>query len=234
MKTGIIIPAHNEEQSIGLVIQAVPKENVSYILVINNGSTDGTRAAAEKAGAIVLDEPVMGYGRACLTGMEYIRQHPVDIVVFLDGDYSDYPAELTQLTAPIINREADFVLGSRVMGNREQGSLPVQSIIGSVIAGNLIQWFWGFRYTDLGPFRAIRTDALFALEMEDRWFGWTVEMQIRALKKGLRVREIPVSYRKRIGKSKVTGTIKGSIMAGIIILKTIGREKLLDLKPGRK
>ncbi len=234
MKTGIIIPAHNEEQSIGLVIQAVPKENVSYILVINNGSTDGTRAAAEKAGAMVLDEPVMGYGRACLTGMEYIRQHPVDIVVFLDGDYSDYPVEMTQLTAPIISGEADFVLGSRVMGNREQGSLPVQSIIGSVIAGNLIQWFWGFRYTDLGPFRAIRTDALFALEMEDRWFGWTVEMQIRALKKGLRVREIPVSYRKRIGKSKVTGTIKGSIMAGIIILKTIGREKLLDLKPGRK
>lgn len=234
MKTGIIIPAHNEEQSVGLVIQAVPKENVSYILVINNGSTDGTRAAAEKAGAIVLDEPVMGYGRACLMGMEYIRQHPVDIVVFLDGDYSDYPGEMTQLTAPIIIGEADFVLGSRVMGNREQGSLPVQSRIGSVIAGNLIQWFWGFRYTDLGPFRAIRTDALFALEMEDRWFGWTVEMQIRALKKGLRVREIPVSYRKRIGKSKVTGTIKGSIMAGIIILKTIGREKLLDLKPGRK
>lgn len=233
MKICVLIPAFNEEKSIPLVIKAIPPEDISYILVVSNGSTDETEARAREAGAVVLQEPVKGYGKACLRGMEYIRQNPVDIVVFLDGDYSDYPEEISRLTAPIIRGDADMVIGSRVLGNREKGALPMQSRIGSVIAGNLIKLFWGFRYTDLGPFRAIRMEALFSLPMEDEWFGWTVEMQIRVLKKKLKVLEVPVSYRKRIGKSKVTGTVKGSVLAGIIILKTIFREKLLEMKsPG--
>ena len=221
MKTAIIIPAYNEEKSISKVIEEIPKERVSEIIVVNNCSNDRTAEIAEKSGATVLNENLMGYGAACLKGINYLQGKEFELVVFLDGDYSDYPKEIHLLTEPIISGEFDFVLGSRVLGNSEKGALPVQSRIGSVIAGFLINLFWHIRYTDLGPFRSIRYDKLIELHMKDKWFGWTVEMQIKAAKQKYRIKEVPVSYRKRIGKSKVTGTIKGSVMAGVIILKTI-------------
>lgn len=221
MKTVVIIPAYNEEKSIGSVINDIPQEKVSEIIVVNNCSTDRTTEFAENAGATVLHEGLMGYGAACLKGIDYLEGKGFELVVFLDGDYSDYPEEINLLIDPVISGEYDFVLGSRVMGKREKGALPVQSIIGSVIAGFFINLFWHVRFTDLGPFRAIKYDKLIALGMEDKWFGWTIEMQIKAAKKKYKIKEIPVSYRKRIGKSKVTGTIKGSVMAGVIILKTI-------------
>lgn len=221
MNTVIIIPAHNEEKSIGSVINDIPKELVSEIIVVNNNSTDRTTEIAENAGATVLNENLMGYGSACLKGINYLKGKGVDLVVFLDGDYSDYPEEIELLTQPIISDKFEFVLGSRILGKREKGSLPIQSRIGSMIAGFLINLFWHVHFTDLGPFRAIKYDKLVELDMKDKWFGWTVEMQIKAAKKKYRIKEVPVSYRKRIGKSKVTGTIKGSVMAGIIILKTI-------------
>ena len=224
MKTAVIIPAFNEEQSISKVIDEIPKQLVEEIIVVNNNSTDRTGSIAEQAGATVLFESFKGYGASCLKGIEYIKSKPVDVVVFLDGDFSDYPGEIENLLAPIINDDFDFVLGSRVSGEREKGALPVQSRIGSIIAGFLIQLFWGVKFTDLGPFRAIKFEKLVSLGMKDKWFGWTVEMQIKAAKKYLKILEVPVSYRKRIGKSKVTGTVKGSVMAGVIILKTIFAE----------
>ena len=224
MKTAVIIPAFNEEQSISKVIDEIPKQLVEEIIVVNNNSTDRTGSIAEQAGATVLFESFKGYGASCLKGIEYIKSKPVDVVVFLDGDFSDYPGEIENLLAPIINDDYDFVLGSRVSGKREKGALPVQSRIGSIIAGFLIQLFWGVKFTDLGPFRAIKFEKLVSLGMKDKWFGWTVEMQIKAAKKYLKILEVPVSYRKRIGKSKVTGTVKGSVMAGVIILKTIFAE----------
>lgn len=224
MKTAVIIPAFNEEQSIGKVIDEIPKQLVDEIVVVNNNSTDRTVEIAEKAGTKVLSETFQGYGACCLKGIEYLKMKPVDIVIFLDGDYSDFPEEIEYLLTPIINNDMDFVLGSRVLGKREKGALPVQSRVGSIIAGILIKLFWNIKYTDLGPFRAIKFDKLISLDMRDKWFGWTVEMQIKAAKKKLNILEVPVSYRKRIGQSKVTGTIKGSVMAGIIILKTIFSE----------
>ena len=221
MKTVVIIPAYNEEKSIGSVINDIPKERVSEIIVVNNCSTDRTTEFAEKAGATVLHESLMGYGAACLNGIDYLEGKEFELVVFLDGDYSDYPEEIDLLIDPVISGEYDFVLGSRVMGKREKGALPAQSRFGSVIAGFFINLFWHFRFTDLGPFRAIKYDKLIELNMKDKWFGWTIEMQIKAAKRNYKMKEIPVSYRKRIGKSKVTGTIKGSVMAGVIILKTI-------------
>jgi glycosyltransferase involved in cell wall biosynthesis len=220
MKTAVIIPAHNEEKAIGKVIQEIPTEIVDEIIVVCNRSTDDTNVVAQKAGATVLYEEFMGYGAACLNGISYLKNN-FDVVVFLDGDYSDYPSEIKHLLNPIIDKDYDFVLGSRVMGNREKGALQLQSIIGSRIAGILIKLFWGEKYTDLGPFRAIKYNKLIQLGMRDKWFGWTVEMQIKAAKRKYRILEVPVSYRKRIGKSKVTGTLKGAAMASIIILKTI-------------
>jgi len=221
MKTAVIIPAYNEEKSISSVINDLPIERVSEVIVVNNGSTDRTTKFAEEAGATVLHESLMGYGAACLKGIDYLERKGFELVVFLDGDYSDYPEEIDLLTDPVISGEYDFVLGSRVLGAREKGALPVQSRIGSVIAAFFINLFWHVRYTDLGPFRAIKYDKLIELNMKDKWFGWTIEMQIKAAKKKYKIKEIPVSYRKRIGQSKVTGTIKGSFMAGVIILKTI-------------
>ena len=223
MKTAVIIPAFNEEKSIEKVVKEIPS-SVDEIIVVNNNSTDGTVEAAARAGATVLNETYKGYGAACLKGIEYCRSKEFEIIVFLDGDYSDYPEQMKLLIEPIINGECDFVLGSRVLGDREKGALPFQSQIGSIVAGFLINVFWKFKYTDLGPFRAIKFDKLLELNMEDKWFGWTVEMQIRAIKAGLKIKEVPVSYRNRIGKSKVTGTLKGTIMASIIIIKTIFTE----------
>jgi glycosyltransferase involved in cell wall biosynthesis len=225
MKIAVIIPAHNEEQSIEKVINDIPSF-IDEIIVVNNNSTDNTVKTSEQSGATVLHETYKGYGAACLKGIEYCKLKQFDVIVFLDGDYSDYPEEVELLVNPIINDGYDFVLGSRVIGEREKGALPYQSQIGSIVAGTLIKLFWKFKYTDLGPFRAIKYNRLLELNMEDKWFGWTVEMQIRAIKAGLKIKEVPVSYRNRIGKSKVTGTLKGTIMASIIILKTIFSELL--------
>ncbi len=183
MKTAVIIPAFNEEKSIARVIDDIPSYYVKEVIVVNNNSTDLTADAAEKAGATVLLEKEKGYGAACLKGMDYCADKNFDIILFLDGDYSDYPEETSLILDEIINNGFDFVLGSRVLGKRERGALPFQSQTGSIIAGFLIRLFWGVKYTDLGPFRAIRYDKLMELNMEDRWYGWTVEMQIRAAKR---------------------------------------------------
>ena len=228
MNIVVIIPAYNEEQSISKVVSTIPRKIVNEIIVVNNNSNDSTADKALAAGATVLNETFQGYGAACLTGIEYLKNKNVDIIVFIDGDYSDYPEEINLLVEPIIDRKYDFVIGSRITGNREKGSLPLQSRIGSLVAGFLINFFWRKKYTDLGPFRAIKFDKLIQLNMKDKWYGWTVEMQIKAIKKGLKIKEVPVSYRKRIGKSKVTGTLKGTVMASTIILKTIFSELFCD------
>lgn len=223
----LIIPAYNEEKSIGLVVREIPKHIVSEIIVVNNNSTDATDEQAKLAGAKVLFESYRGYGAACLKGIEYLKNKNCDIVVFMDGDLSDYPEELNLLINPILQNNFDFVVGSRILGKREKGSLPFQSRFGSVVAGLLINLFWKIKYTDLGPFRAIKFEKLLQLNMNDKWYGWTVQMQVRAAKQKLKIIEVPVSYRKRIGKSKVTGTFKGTIMASIIILKTIFKEFII-------
>lgn len=220
-KIAVIIPAYNEALSIGLVVADVPRDWVALIIVVSNGSTDETAAVATAAGALVLVENERGYGAACLKGIAHLAGENVDIVVFLDGDYSDYPEQIAELIAPIIANEADMVIGSRVLGNAEAGSLMPQQRFGNWLSTRLLRWFYGVRYTDLGPFRAIRYDSLLALKMEDRNYGWTVEMQIKAAKQKLRGVEVPVNYRKRIGVSKVSGTIKGSVMAGYKIIKTL-------------
>lgn len=224
MNIAVIIPAYNEELSIGRVVSSIPRNIISEIVVVNNNSSDNTAKKAKYEGATVLVETFQGYGASCLKGIEYLRNKNIDIVIFMDGDYSDHAEELNLLIEPIRKEKYDFVIGSRILGKREKGALPLQSRIGSIISGLLINLFWGFKYTDLGPFRAIKFDKLLHLNMKDKWFGWTVEMQIKALKNNLRVKEVPVSYRKRIGDSKVSGTLKGSIMASIIILKTIFSE----------
>ncbi len=232
MKIVTIIPAYNEEKSISKVIKEIPEDLVSEIIVVDNNSTDRTSEGAANAGATVLKESIQGYGASCLNAINYINnlEKKPEIVVFIDGDYSDFPKEISIIVEPILNNEFDFVLGSRVLGKREKGALPVQSRIGSMIAGFLINLFWNKKYTDLGPLRAIKFDKLLGLNMNDKWYGWTVEMQIKAIKKNLRILEIPVSYRKRIGKSKVTGTFKGTLLASIIILKTIFEELLVKEK----
>ena len=219
----IIIPAFNEEDSIGKVINQIPKELVRDIIVCNNASTDRTESVANAAGAIVVLETQKGYGAACLKGMDYIAKNSIkpDVVVFLDGDFSDYPEEIPQLIQPILNQEYDMVIGSRALGIREKGAMMPQQIFGNWLATGLIRLFYNFSYTDLGPFRAIKYDKLLAVNMVDRDFGWTVEMQVKALKIGLKVVEVPVKYRKRVGVSKITGTIKGTIMAGYKIILTI-------------
>ena len=215
----VIIPAYNEADSIALVIGDIPK-SVSEIIVVNNNSTDKTAENATKAGATVLTENQMGYGYACLKGMDYVAKQSKapDIIVFVDGDYSDYPEELDKLVAPILNKDVDFVIGARVKRLREEGSMTPQQIFGNWLATFLMKLFFGATFTDLGPFRAIAYDKLLALNMEDKTYGWTVEMQLKALKKKLAYTEIPVRYKKRIGVSKVSGTVKGSIFAGIKIL----------------
>ena len=215
----VIIPAHNEADSIAQVIHEIPK-TVSEIVVVNNNSTDDTAITAKKAGATVLNETKMGYGYACLCGMEYVAKQSdrPDIIVFIDGDYSDYPKELTKLVQPIMEQNIDFVIGARVKDKREAGSMTPQQIFGNWLATFLMKLFFGATFTDLGPFRAIKYEKLLALEMEDKTYGWTVEMQLKALKKKLTYIEVPVRYKKRIGISKVSGTIKGSIFAGIKIL----------------
>jgi len=218
----VIIPAYNEVESIPLVIGDIPS-HVREIIVVNNNSRDGTPEAATKAGATVILESNQGYGSACLKGMSHVAMkeiHP-DIIVFLDADYSDHPEELDKLIEPIIQGNADMVIGSRALGQKEAGSMMPAQIFGNWLATRMMRWFYSVRYTDLGPFRAIRYESLVSLGMVDKNYGWTVEMQIKAAKNKLTFTEIPVSYRKRIGESKVSGTIKGTIMAGYKIITTI-------------
>ncbi|WP_343330629.1 glycosyltransferase family 2 protein [Polaribacter staleyi] len=215
----VIIPAYNEQDSIGNVINDIPKI-VDEVIVISNNSTDNTEINAKNAGATVLKEHRKGYGYACLKGMDYISKQKTkpEIIVFLDGDYSDYPEQLTELVHPILNNNTDFVIGARVKELRENGSMTPQQVFGNWLATFLMKLFFGAKFTDLGPFRAIKYNKLLALNMEDKTYGWTVEMQLKALKQKLSYIEIPVKYRNRIGISKVSGTVKGSIFAGIKIL----------------
>ncbi len=220
-KISVIIPAFNEEASIGLVLDALPRVLVHEVLVVNNGSTDRTAEVAARHGARVIDEPRRGYGQACLTGIAHLDQP--DIVVFLDGDYSDFPEELTELVEPIIKDKADLVLGTRMVLPESRKALLPQARYGNSLAVFLIRLFFKHRFTDLGPFRAIRYESLLSLGMRDRNFGWTVEMQIKAVREKLRILEIPVHYRERVGVSKITGTVSGTLKAGTKILYTIFR-----------
>ncbi|NQX86191.1 MAG: glycosyltransferase family 2 protein [Flavobacteriaceae bacterium] len=215
----VIIPAYNEADSIAKVINDIPK-SVEEVIVVSNTSTDATEINARNAGATVLSETRKGYGYACLKGMEYIakQKHQPDIIVFLDGDYSDYPEELTKIVAPIINEDYDFVIGTRTKGLREQGAMTPQQVFGNWLACALMRLMFGAKFSDLGPFRAIKYDMLLALEMKDKTYGWTIEMQLKVLKQKLSYTEIAVKYRNRIGVSKVSGTFKGTVMAGLKIL----------------
>ncbi|MDZ7741642.1 MAG: glycosyltransferase family 2 protein [Bacteroidota bacterium] len=219
----VIIPAHNEEKSIARVVEEIPRDLVREIIVSSNNSNDDTAAVARRAGATVLEEAQMGYGNACLKGIKYINSKdvPPDILVFLDGDLSDYPEEMPALVEPILRDECDLVIGSRALGRREPGSMTPQQLFGNWLATRLMRLFYGVHYTDLGPFRAIRFKSLMDLDMKDRNYGWTIEMQVKAARNKLKSCEVPVSYRRRIGFSKVSGTLKGSVLAGIKILYTL-------------
>lgn len=222
MIVSVVIPVFNERASLPLVVGDIPQALVREIVVVDNGSTDDTALVARDLPVRLVREPRRGYGSACLAGIAALAASPPDVVVFLDGDYSDHPEELPRLTAAI-SAGADLVIGSRMLGNREPGALLPQARFGNALACFLVSVLFGHRYTDLGPFRAVRWEALRDLGMEDRNFGWTVEMQIKALKKRLVVAEVPVSYRRRVGVSKITGTVGGTVKAGGKILWTIAR-----------
>lgn len=219
----VIIPAFNEQDSIGKVIRDIPKELVTEIVVCNNGSTDDTAKVASSCGATVVFEGKSGYGNACLAGINYYNLQEIkpDIVVFLDGDYSDYPHEMVDLVRGIVERDVDLVIGSRSTGQKEKGSMTPQQIFGNWLATNLMHLFYGVKFTDLGPFRAIKWDSLIALKMQDKTYGWTIEMQLKAIKHKMKTSEVSVNYRKRIGVSKVSGTIKGTVLAGYKIITAI-------------
>jgi glycosyltransferase involved in cell wall biosynthesis len=223
MTIDVIIPAFNEENGISRVLADMPWQLLRDVIVIDNNSKDETQYAAKTGGATVLEENRQGYGYACLKGIDYIKNKdiPPDVVVFIDADYSDHPEEMEALIKPISEGRADLVIGSRALGQRAKGSMTPQQVIGNKLATTLIRWLYKIRYTDLGPFRAIRYPALLELDMKDKTYGWTVEMQLKAAKAKLRIAEIPVSYRVRIGQSKVSGTIKGTIGAGYKIITTI-------------
>jgi len=218
----VLIPAYNEQDAIGKVVGEIP-DFVRNIVVVNNNSTDQTKLRASKAGAIVIDEPQRGYGMACLSGIAYIKslKVPPDILVFLDGDYSDYPEEMVRIVKPILEGKADFVIGSRTKGKSASGAMTFQQIFGNKLATALMKWIYKASYSDLGPFRAIIWEKLLALDMKDENYGWTIEMQIKAVQHRLKVQEVPVNYRQRIGTSKISGTVKGTVMAGYKIIWTI-------------
>ncbi len=220
LKVIVIIPAFNEEKSIEFVLQDIPKEFAKEIIVVDNNSADNTAGIAKRSGATVIHEPERGYGRACLAGIRYAAQFHPDVVVFLDADYSDHPEELPLLVQKI-EQGFDLVIGSRILGDAEAGALLPQARWGNYLAVFLIKFLFGFKYTDLGPFRAIKWHKLLELKMQDPTFGWTVEMQVKAVKSRFKITEVPVSYRTRIGVSKITGTFSGTIQAGYKILFTI-------------
>ena len=223
MTIDLIIPAHNEEKSVGKVLAEIPWQQVREVVVTDNASTDRTAEEAKKGGAVVLHESRRGYGRACLKAMAYIaeKKEKPDIIVFMDADYSDHPEELESLIRPIVEGKADLVIGSRALGVQEKGSMTPQQIFGNWLATKLLHWLYDTDFTDLGPFRAIRYESLLRLNMEDKTYGWTVEMQAKAARKGLRCTEVPIRYRRRIGTSKISGTVKGTLSAGYKILWTI-------------
>ena len=234
MVVDVIIPAYNEEGAIGDVVRALPRSHVRDVIVCDNDSTDATAERAAEAGALVVPAPGRGYGNACLVGLDYIRQRatPVDayveskplpdVVAFVDGDGSDYPEQLPLLLAPIRLQSADLVIGSRALGQRERGAMQPHQIFGNWLATTLIRWFWQENFTDLGPFRALTWSALERIDMQDRDFGWTVEMQVKAAKLKLHCVEVPVNYRRRAhGVSKVSGSLRNSFRAGDKILRTI-------------
>ncbi len=219
----VIIPALNEADAIALVIQDIPKKIVRHIIVGDNGSTDDTADIAKNKGAIVVKASQKGYGTACLAAIDYVESlaEKPDIIVFLDGDYSDFPAQMVELIRPILEEEYDLVIGSRALGQRARGSMTLPQKVGNGLATRLIRWIYGYHFTDLGPFRAIKWTALQQLEMKDPDFGWTAEMQVKAARQKLKTTEVPVNYRKRVGVSKVSGTFKGSVLAGYKILKVV-------------
>ena len=226
-QTAVIIPARNEQRSLGLVLRDLPE--VACVIVVDNGSTDSTAAVAQSHGCVVVSEPIAGYGRACLAGMAELRalvsQQCLDVrfVAFIDGDHSDHAEELVGMLQKMSTDSADFVLGSRMLGERESGAMPPQAVFGNWLACLLMRWIWGANYTDLGPFRVIRFDKLISLGMEDQNFGWTIEMQIKAKLAGLATIEVPAAYRRRVGVSKISGTISGTVRAGYKILYTIAK-----------
>ena len=223
MVIDIVIPAYNEEASIPLVIGDIDKSLVRNIIVVNNNSTDNTVSAAKEAGAIVIHEEFQGYGAACLKGIDHVNNStpPADILVFMDADYSDYAEELPALLKPIIAGDVDFTIGSRALGKREKGAMMPQQLFGNWLATFLLRVFYKAEFTDLGPFRAIKLSTLNSLEMKDKTFGWTVEMQIKIAKLNVKYAEFPARYRKRVGVSKITGTLKGTILAGYKIIHTL-------------
>ncbi len=223
MIVDVIIPAYNEESSIGLVVRDIILQDVRHVVVVNNRSNDNTTKVASDAGAVVLDQAKRGYGSACLKGMQWISELEIkpDVVLFMDGDYSDYAEEFSLLIEPIENQNIDMVIGSRALGLREKGSMTPQQVFGNWLATRMIHVLFGARFTDLGPYRSIRYQSLMELGMKDPDYGWTVEMQVKAVKKGLKWVEVAVNYRKRIGVSKVAGTLKGTILAGYKIITTI-------------
>ena len=216
----VVIPVLNEEETLPRVLKDIPGDVVDEIVVVDNGSTDRTPSLAKEWGATVLFEQKKGYGYPCLKGIEYLKGRNPDIVVFLDGNYSDYPEEILKLVEPVVNEDYDLVLGSRVMGWSEEGALRLTVRFGNFLATTLIRFFYGFKYTDLGPFRAIKFNKLLDLNLKDNW-GWTPEMQVKAVKRKYRIIEVPVKYRKGSGKSKITGTIKGIMIVGYRIIWVI-------------
>jgi glycosyltransferase involved in cell wall biosynthesis len=223
-KIDVLIPAYNEEATIGKVVKEFSQNFIRKIVVVDNASRDKTAEIASKNGATTVFQPQKGYGSACLAGIEFLKNEaePPEILVFVDADGSDDPEDLAKILAPILENRADFVIGSRMLGEREKGSMTFPQKFGNWLAPALIKWFWGVKFTDLGPFRAIRFESLLLLKMEDKDFGWTVEMQIKAAKSGLQSLEVPVRYRKRAGgKSKVSGTIRGTFLASKKIIWTI-------------
>ena len=231
MRIVVIIPALDEEKSLPKVLAEIPADLIAEVFVVDNGSRDRTADVAREAGASVLREPRAGYGQACLTGIAALAQSPPDIVVFVDGDYSDRPSEMRELVKPILDDEADFVIGSRVLGSREPGALAPHARWGNWLATWMIRLLYDYHFTDMGPFRAIRYQTLMALSMRDRDHGWTAEMQARAARAGVRATEVPVSYHRRIGKSKITGTVKGTVLAGWKIISTILKYRFFDHAP---
>lgn len=236
-RVAVVIPALNEEASLPSVLRDLPRESVGSVVVVDNGSTDRTAEVAAAGGAAVVVEPCRGYGSACLRGLAELAARPAgppEVVVFLDADYSDHPDELPLLLEPIRAGRADLVVGSRLTGRREAGAMPPQSVWGNRLACFLMKLLFRAHYTDLGPFRAVRWAALERLGMCDRNYGWTVEMQIKAARAGLRVCEVPVSYRRRIGESKISGTVTGSLKAGYKILYLIARYGFAPLRPSER
>lgn len=225
-RVAVLIPAFNEEKSIALVINELPQGLVDEIVVVDNGSTDTTREVALRQGAKVVEEYCRGYGAACLKGLASIGE--ADIVVILDGDHSDYPEQMSRLVEPIAFGNADLVIGSRVLGLREDGALTPQQYWGNRLAVFLMYLLFGYEFTDMGPFRAIRLENLRNLQMKDKNFGWNVEMQIKAIRRGLKIKEVPVDYRRRVGTSKISGTVSGTIKAGAKIIFTIIKYIFVD------